>query len=90
MGPHISAKRRLQRSDLLKDQSPCSVQAEAALRRAEIVRWLCTAPAAPKQAASGDPAALMHQLRLGRDSRPAALHPRHATHQVRGPSLLCN
>ncbi|EIE23821.1 hypothetical protein COCSUDRAFT_83696 [Coccomyxa subellipsoidea C-169] len=61
-------------------QSRIAGKAEEAMRRAEIVRWLCTAPAAAKDAASSDPAVLMHQLRLGRDSRATALPPMHKVH----------
>lgn len=43
------------------------MQAEATLRQAEIVRWLCAAPAASVRSAGADPAALLNQLRLGMD-----------------------
>ncbi|BDA47676.1 probable nuclear pore complex protein Nup160 at C-terminar half [Coccomyxa sp. Obi] len=68
-------------------QTRLAAEAEAALRRAEIVRWLCTAPGAPTRSASGDPAALLHQLRLGRDPTDAAFPPRPAPAQVHVKTL---
>lgn len=58
------------------------------LRRAEIVRWMCTAAAAAARAASGDPASLLHQLQLGRDSSSAAFPAAHPGPQVCLPSPL--
>jgi hypothetical protein len=45
-------------------------QAEAALRQAEVARWAAAAPAPRPRPPSGDPAALLRRLQLGRKGAP--------------------
>ena len=53
------------------------MQVEAALRQAEIVRWLASNPAEHSKAPGRDPSALLHRLQLGQPSKPSP-----AGHQV--------
>lgn len=46
------------------------MQVEAALRQAEILRWLASNPAQPTEASGRDPSALLHRLQLGQASAP--------------------
>ena len=46
------------------------MQAEAALRQAEIVRWLASNPAQRTDAPGRDPSVLLHRLQLGQASAP--------------------
>ena len=60
-------------------------QAQAALRQAEVVRWLASAPAPRPRPPSGDPAALLHRLQLGREGAPAHAPARSAHGQQQVP-----
>ena len=51
------------------------MQVEAALRQAEIVRWLASNPAQRTDTPGRDPSALLHRLQLGQASAaPPAGH----------------
>lgn len=47
-------------------------QVEAALRQAEIVRWLSSNRAQQSEASGRDPSALLHRLRLGQATAPSS------------------
>ena len=46
------------------------MQVDAALRQAEIVRWLSSNPAQQTEAPGRDPSALLHRLQLGQANAP--------------------
>jgi len=48
------------------------MQVEAALRQAEIVRWLSSNPAQQTEAPGRDPSALLHRLQLGQANAPVS------------------
>ena len=56
------------------------MQVEAALRQAEMVKWLASNPAQQTEASGRDPSVLLHRLQLGQASAPSTagrqvLHP---------------